>query len=90
MQAKMNDLMVGINIIEAAHKKAAIGELSNAPFPMVGEQASIHLQAQASALGHALDMLNASDMDHFIKNGYGSGSHELPKQQTNDTLSPGI
>lgn len=50
----------GVSIIEAALKKVSSGNLAEAPFPLIGENAQCYLNGAASAYQHALEMLCVS------------------------------
>lgn len=49
----------GTEIIERCLKKAAAASPSDAPFPLVGDEARLWHQAQAEAYRHALEMMGA-------------------------------
>lgn len=53
--------MKGLEIIEDCLKRVSSGDLAEAPFPLVGEEARIWLAGAASAYQHALEMLSPCD-----------------------------
>lgn len=52
--ALLQDVVKGLEIIEAALKVSSSGDLSQATFPLTGEDARIHLEAQSHAYTDAL------------------------------------
>lgn len=52
--SQLQDLGKGLEIIEAALQRVSTDDLSQAPFPLVGEEARIHLEGKQSAYSAAL------------------------------------
>lgn len=61
----------GTEIIERCLKKVAAACPSDAPFPLVGDEARLWHQAQAEAYRHALEMMGApsAESPEFIETG---------------------
>jgi hypothetical protein len=62
----LQEVAQGLEVIEGALKISSSGDLSQAPFPLVGQEAQIHLNAQSEAYLHALEMCNASTIQEFL------------------------
>jgi len=67
--SKLHEVAQGLEVIQQSLKKCSSGDISQAPFPLVGQTAHIHLNAQSSAYLHALEMCNADSIQAFL-NGY--------------------
>lgn len=66
LQRVIKEIDGGCDVLE--HKLAAVssGDMSQAPFPLVGREAEIWLQASASAYQHALEMLSSGSIKTLV------------------------
>lgn len=66
--AKLREAAEGLDVIEVALKACTNGDLSQAPFPLRGQEARIHLDAQGGAYLHALEMCSAESVQELLSN----------------------
>jgi len=66
--AKLREAAEGLDVIEVALKACTNGDLSQAPFPLCGQEARIHLDAQGGAYLHALEMCSAESVQELLAN----------------------
>jgi hypothetical protein len=64
--AKLKDVHQGLVVADAALKRSSSGDLTQAIFPLVGQEAEIHLSGTSAAYQYALEMCNFSALSKFL------------------------
>lgn len=68
--AALKDLVQGFDVIEKAMKASASGDLTQAPFPLVGDEARAYLSGLTAGYLHALEMCNASTFKPLLETSF--------------------
>ena len=87
---KLQEVVKGLEVVEVALKTSTSGDLSQATFPLVADEARLQLEATAGAYLHALEMCNSTSVREVL---VACGQHAVGMNEevpTNATLQAGI
>lgn len=75
--ATLRNVSFGLDVVEEALKVVSSGDLADAPFPLAGREAQIHLDAKKHAYLHVLEMCSAESLKTWLAQDLGR-AHDEP------------
>jgi hypothetical protein len=81
LEAKLQEVVKGFNVIEKNLSVALKADTNEAPFPLSPTQAKVHHAASAGAYQHALEMCNSQSLTAFVENGFQEPKSKAPGLQ---------
>lgn len=70
LQSRLKEVSEGLDVIERNLNVAQKADPSDAPFPLVGKEATLWHKASASAYQHALEMCSSQSLKAFVESGF--------------------